>query len=161
MSAFRMHVPRMHSALQPFAVLTLVLFLAGTPALAQTYRWIDDQGLVTLSDSLPADLSSVREISVIGDVSALSSFERRTLAIVNENLRMQHPNSAASLEHADTRDVTWRGATETVRDPCLISPDPRCHEKHAADYHPYFGYAPSIMRAAASPSAAGAPSPPE
>jgi hypothetical protein len=30
----------------------------------------------------------------------------------------------------------------TVRDPCLVSPDPRCYELNAANYDPYRGYAP-------------------
>jgi hypothetical protein len=36
---------------------------------------------------------------------------------------------------------------EAVRDPCLRSADPRCHEKNRADYVPYLGYSPSAARA--------------
>lgn len=31
----------------------------------------------------------------------------------------------------------------TVRDPCLVSPDPRCYQLNAANYDPYLGYAPN------------------
>jgi hypothetical protein len=137
--------------------------------MAQIYRWVDDAGRVTLSDVLPDDPSSVREITVIGDTAGLSLQERRTLEIVNEALKEQHagsvlppapesPDATAEIsieEQPSERPIRWRGATETVQDPCLISPDPRCHEKHAADYHPYYGYAPSIMRAAGAVGATG------
>lgn len=32
--------------------------------------------------------------------------------------------------------------TGAVQDPCLVSPDPRCHEHNKAHYHPYMGYVP-------------------
>jgi hypothetical protein len=69
-------------------------------------------------------------------------------------------NSAAAQEEAQTRELARihaRGRTETVRDPCLISSDPRCYERHKDRYHPYFGYAPSVTQPTPS-SAAGATS---
>ena len=50
--------------------------------------------------------------------------------------------------HAVQRDVesappVTRGVqTEAVRDPCLRSSDPKCHERNKDRYHPYLGYAP-------------------
>jgi hypothetical protein len=41
-----------------------------------------------------------------------------------------------------------------VRDPCLLSPDPRCYELNAANYDPYLGYAP--VGATTAPAAIGA-----
>jgi hypothetical protein len=60
----------------------------------------------------------------------------------------------------------------TVRDPCLLSADPRCYELNAANYDPYLGYAPARMQvpptgfganrsvASGAFAAAGAPSEP-
>jgi hypothetical protein len=44
------------------------------------------------------------------------------------------------------RVPSHRVETEAVRDPCLRSSDPKCHERHKDRYHPYFGYAPSVMQ---------------
>ena len=49
-----------------------------------------------------------------------------------------------------------RGATEAVRDPCLRSSDPRCYERNKASYHPYYGYAPSVMQVGPAPTGATA-----
>jgi hypothetical protein len=43
-----------------------------------------------------------------------------------------------------------RGRTEAVRDPCLVSSDPKCHQRNKDLYHPYFGYAPSVMQPAST-----------
>jgi hypothetical protein len=67
-------------------------------------------------------------------------------------------NTAKQESDAVLRDLARlqaRGRTEAVRDPCLISSDPRCYERNKDRYHPYFGYAPSVMQSA-STSAAGA-----
>jgi hypothetical protein len=52
-----------------------------------------------------------------------------------------------------------RGATEAVRDPCLRSSDPRCYERNKASYHPYFGYAPSVLQGGPAPTGATAVAP--
>ena len=50
-----------------------------------------------------------------------------------------------------------RARATAARDPCLLSPDPRCFEKNARNYDPYHGYTP---HAAASPTVASAPGAP-
>lgn len=55
----------------------------------------------------------------------------------------------------DSATLRYPPATPvTVRDPCLLSADPRCYELNAANYDPYLGYAPS--RGAIVPGASGA-----
>lgn len=51
-----------------------------------------------------------------------------------------------------------RVEAEAVRDPCLRSADPRCHEKNRAAYVPYLGYSPSAARARSSEMGTGATS---
>ena len=55
----------------------------------------------------------------------------------------------------DSASLRYPAATPvTVRDPCLLSADPRCYEVNAANYDPYLGYAPA--RAAIPPAPVGA-----
>jgi len=49
--------------------------------------------------------------------------------------------------------------TGAVQDPCLVSPDPRCHEINRDRYHPYLGYLPPgapVAQAAGASSGAAA-----
>jgi hypothetical protein len=44
----------------------------------------------------------------------------------------------------DSAQLRYPPATPvTVRDPCLLSADPRCYQINAANYDPYLGYAPN------------------
>jgi hypothetical protein len=52
----------------------------------------------------------------------------------------------------DSANLRYPPATPvTVRDPCLVSPDPRCYQWNAGSYDPYLGYAPARADGAASP----------
>jgi hypothetical protein len=71
------------------------------------------------------------------------------------------PEAASSLRESGTakresesgpRASNRRVETEAVRDPCLTSPDPRCHERYRDHYHPYYGYAPSVTQTAIAPT---------
>lgn len=49
--------------------------------------------------------------------------------------------------------------TGAVQDPCLVSPDPRCHERNKDRYHPYLGYSPAggpVSQAVGASSSAAA-----
>lgn len=59
------------------------------------------------------------------------------------------PAGAPLLDNASLR---YPPATPvTVRDPCLLSPDPRCYQWNAGNYDPYLGYAPARAEGGASP----------
>jgi hypothetical protein len=59
------------------------------------------------------------------------------------------PPAAAPL--LDSATLRYPPATPvTVRDPCLLSPDPRCYQSNAANYDPYLGYAPARVEGGAS-----------
>jgi hypothetical protein len=56
----------------------------------------------------------------------------------------QAPQPAAGPPLLDTASLRYPPATPiTVRDPCLLSPDPRCYQLNAGNYDPYLGYAPA------------------
>jgi hypothetical protein len=123
---------------------------------AQQYEWVDQHGVVSRSDALPPDTGSFRELRVIEGNERMSSLERRTLEIINQEARasdpgtaLQPPGELADLaSHVPQHVVSiaeTSAATENVRDPCLLSWDPHCHEKHAQDYDPRLGYAPSLL----------------
>jgi hypothetical protein len=61
---------------------------------------------------------------------------------------MVSPVVTSPIDPAAAFAVPQSAATENVRDPCLVSWDPQCVEKHAADYHPRWGYAPTLIRSA-------------
>jgi hypothetical protein len=47
---------------------------------------------------------------------------------------------AAQRETLSAPPVTRGVQAEAVRDPCLRSADPKCHERNKDRYHPYLGY---------------------
>jgi hypothetical protein len=127
------------------AVLSLLFVASATGATAQT---------------TPEELREFQQLTVQRDLTPL---ERRTLAIVREELRRQRSTGELDIDIPpavlDTAPVELPGvemyvtpeaslaltngtATDAVQDPCLLSADPSCHEKHALDYHPYLGYIP-------------------
>jgi hypothetical protein len=57
---------------------------------------------------------------------------------------------AGSVELPGSPRASTHPRAEAVRDPCLRSADPKCHEKNRNAYVPYLGYAPSAARAARS-----------
>ena len=52
------------------------------------------------------------------------------------------PAPAAADGEPPLRVIPRSTHTDAVQDPCLVSPDPRCHERHKNRYHPYLGYSP-------------------
>ena len=88
----------------------------------------------------------------------LTPVERRTVELIREAVQaadtQQTPSNAASpaaerSEDPDPEtaiDIAASPANENARDPCLLSWDPKCYQKHAADYDPWWGYAPSVLR---------------
>ena len=68
----------------------------------------------------------------------------------------------ATLPRVESAPPVTRGVqAEAVRDPCLRSADPKCHERNKDRYHPYLGYSPSTTQpmlppAVGASSAAGA-----
>jgi hypothetical protein len=145
------------------AMLFAALLAVAPSTLGQIYKWTDENGVLVYSDKLPADLSRVTDFGVV-DGSRLSAAERRTIEILNQERHLLTPPPAQTGSTAEPiivqelrpRRVTrWRGHTETVQDPCLISSDPRCHERHKHDYDPRLGYAPSVLRGEATSAAFG------
>lgn len=160
----------------------ITVFSATAPlaltARAQTYQWVDEHGVSVYSNELPPQTTEIRDLAVVEGTGAVSLLERRTLQIINEELRARRAETRSTAEAAlpvatpggDVAAEPPNGilapnmASENTRDPCLLSWDPKCSEKHARDYHPGWGYAPSIRRSGAEsatspPSAAAVPAP--
>jgi hypothetical protein len=54
---------------------------------------------------------------------------------------------AAAPPLLDSASLRYPPATPVaVRDPCLLSPDPRCYQLNAGNYDPYLGYAPARVQ---------------
>lgn len=153
-------------------ILAVALSAAGVSAgHAQTYRWVDENGVVNFSQDLPPPDSAVQELGVVEGTATLSRFEQRALEIINEERRALAQERATAASEASqsiipgghpdalpaSGSAAIRARATAARDPCLLSPDPRCYEKNAHNYDPYLGYAPGQATASADPSAARAP----
>ena len=142
------------------------LFTAPPVAYSQMYRWVDDRGSVTYSDELPADRTGIRQLTMIDDGSRKATpSERRTREILEaEGLlapdTQQNVGSTSAPEAANTQDALaappamniprnfGSGRAEAVRDPRLLSSDPKCIERNRSAYIPGRGYAPRAAREA-------------
>ena len=128
-------------------------------AQGQTFEWRDERG-TTRSEHELAPTSMLTELRVREGTAALTALERRTLEIINEAARadrealaranptLMPPASASPTGPEAPVAAPQSAASENVKDPCLLSWDPQCVEKHAADYDPRWGYAPSRIRSA-------------
>jgi hypothetical protein len=145
--------------------LAACLVCAASAAQAAMYKWTDESGTATFSDQPPAEPDKVSNLTVV-DTQPKPQQPSYTHAPAKfgESFRPDPPraaeNSASTKAESDpvVRELARlqaRGRTEAVRDPCLISADPRCYERNKDRYHPYFGYAPSVTQPA-STSATGA-----
>lgn len=153
-------------------LLAIAVSIAGaTGAHAQTYRWVDENGVVQYSQELPPPTANIQELAVVEGTATLSPFEQRALEIINEERRalaqerataasqatqpLVHGNPGASSDPGSA--AASRARAIAARDPCLLSPDPRCAEKNAHNYDPYHGYLPAQATASAELTAARAP----
>ena len=59
-----------------------------------------------------------------------------------EPVTMLPAEAGSAQDELPLRAIPRSTHTGAVQDPCLVSPDPRCHERHKAHYHPYMGYVP-------------------
>lgn len=152
------------------------LLTAASTAYSQMYRWVDDRGATNYSDQLPADRAGIRRLTEIENGSRKATrSEQRTREILEAegllNSGMQRDASGTYAPHADgnselpltqpeasASSAFWgepAGKAEAVRDPCLRSSDPRCHERHRAAYVPGRGYSPSALRETREAAASG------
>jgi hypothetical protein len=132
-------------------------FMCAAPAVqAAMYSWTDENGTATYSNQPPMQPAKVRDLAVMETISPAPG---RAPAKFRERFTREAPRATESSASTgqDTDDslrglarIHARGRTEAVRDPCLISADPRCYERHKDRYHPYFGYAPSMTQPASS-----------
>lgn len=155
-------------------ILAVAFSVAGAGAAhAQTYRWIDENGVVNFSQELPPPDSPIQELGVVEGTAALSPFEQRALEIINEERRglgrdratatsevsqsLPQGGTVPSLSSSSSGSTALRARAMAARDPCLLSSDPRCFEKNAHNYDPYLGYAPGQAGANAELGTARAP----
>ena len=136
------------------AFLSVVAQLVTHTAQAQLSNWTDERAVLVHSDPLPSDSGRLEQLQDTGKAS-LTPLEKRTLEIINEYTQgrsSEAPSDAVpalsfpSAHDSASTPMSVDPATENARDPCLLSWDPKCYEKHAQDYHPLWGYAPSMLR---------------
>ena len=139
------------NALKSAALLAALLLTATAAHAGAMFRWIDENGVLTYSDSPPANPRAVKALTIVDELPPGAIAQKRSKehsqsfeARANEE-RARVPGSetdatqsALVREPEPVRRRVW-GATETVRDPCLRSSDPSCYEKNKDRYDPYLG----------------------
>lgn len=156
-------------------------FLFAPACHAVMYKWIDETGSVTYSNAPPANPEQARNVTTLGHISPDLGKREPALetapqpagakAASSPSVGVSAPPAAGSdppygltthdASHPEAaapattpRAGARRRRAEAVRDPCLRSPDPQCHQRNRDKYHPYLGYAPGTL----APSAVGAAS---
>jgi hypothetical protein len=158
--------------------MALAFGVASPVAESQMYRWTDEHGSVNYSDEPPSERSGIRDLTLIDiprsrpgapDVRSgpnpesekLGTTETPPIAVTSPVPRSvpipQLPVVADTI--ADTPGAPHSSAApqasspvptgpEAVRDPCLRSSDPKCHQRNRHAYVPGLGYSPSALKAA-------------
>src|SRR5688572_24873877 len=121
---------------------------------AVVYKWVEEDGKVIYSNEPPSDPEKVRELTRIDDLALVpankgatdaSPAPREPVTLVPREpvtLLPKDPASPPRETEAPPRVFPRSTHTSAVQDPCLRSPDPRCHERNKANYHPLLGYSP-------------------
>ena len=134
------------------AAIVGALIASSTPAAAEMFKWVNDDGTTTYSNQPPTDQSSVQEFTTI-DIPKMDSPK----PIVVEPIAVQ-PQPPTQAEAPAMRPSVRARLPQAVQDPCLRSSDPLCYQKHRAYYRPYVGYTPEpvAQAPAVTPPARGA-----
>ena len=172
-----------HDTPAAHALFLAALLCAAPAANAVMYKWIDETGSVTYSNAPPADPQKAHNVTTIGDISP--DLGRREQALEAErgsagakaassspvgvsatpaagsHAAYGHARDDASHREAGASAQPPRASgsrlrAEAVRDPCLRSSDPQCHQRNQGKYDPYLGYAPSTLAPPAVGSTPGA-----
>jgi hypothetical protein len=161
-------------------IIGVTLISASLASHAAMYKWVDEDGSVTYSNTPPVDRSKVKEFTKVEDISTVAADKRpKDAPAAMDRRSTDHasvPSDAAGKSNATSRsepvrreaevgrpDATPRAAsapaalqTEAVQDPCLTSADPHCYQRNRDKYHPYLGYAPSARSGGPAPVGASA-----
>jgi hypothetical protein len=158
--------------------LTAAFCVASSVAESQMYRWTDEHGSVNYSDEPPSERSGIRDLTLIegprSRALAPEATARPNAELDKLGTPDAQPNTAifpvprsvslpqlpapadsvadvpgspplSAAPHASGSPST---RPEAVRDPCLRSSDPKCHQRNRHAYVPGLGYSPSALKAA-------------
>jgi hypothetical protein len=157
--------------------------LAASAAHGVVYKWVEEDGKVIYSNEPPSDPGKVQEFTRIDDLDLVPLDKRPRDSAAAEPEKPSSPSavatpapatppprepvtllprdptaSARDIETPPPRVIPRSTHTGAVQDPCLTSPDPRCHERNKGNYHPYLGYSPNgpVPQAVGASNAAAA-----
>jgi len=145
--------------LHPAVLLTLAGALScALPAHSAMFRWVDESGSVTYSNTPPREPAKVTDIVRIEGPPPPPRHSEPAVAAPAPGIAKPEPaapRSDAPRREAEgskpddaTRAATPVSGPTAVQDPCLKSADPQCYERNKDKYHPYLGYAPGTARPA-------------
>ena len=137
--------------------LAAALAFTSLPAGAQMYKWTDEAGSVTYSNTPPSEPAKVSDVTKIDDINTvpLDSRPKAPQAAAPSEAPAAAKPEAAPRAQASSRALQ----PEAVQDPCLRSADPHCYQRNKEKYHPYMGYTPAAagaIGASSSPPGTGA-----
>lgn len=157
-------------------VITATFAAVSSVAESQMYRWTDVNGSINYSDEPPAERTGIRDLTLIEvpgsravtpdvrarpnpEVDKLGSPEaqpKTATSVLPRSVPLPPLPAAADAFTADAPAASAAprlsgGPTpgpEAVRDPCLRSSDPKCHQRNRNAYVPHRGYSPTALQAA-------------
>ena len=137
--------------LHPAVLLALVVALScALPAHAAMFKWVDESGSVTYSNTPPPEPGKVTDLVRVEEPPPPKQVEP---AVAAPAPVIAKPDAAPRAETAKREpevakpDTAPRAiGTQAVQDPCLTSPDPQCYQRNKEKYHPFLGYAPGASR---------------
>lgn len=112
---------------------------AALPVRAEMYKWINDDGSTTYSNQLPADPSTVQELTTI---ATPKEPPRVAVDPAPPRIVVEPTLPKTELEAPAARAAVRSMLPQAVQDPCLTSSDRYCHQKNKGRYRPYVGYTP-------------------
>ena len=134
----------MRSNVRPvaIAVAAAVFAVAAPSAIAQIYKWTNEDGTTTYSNEAPAEKAAAPDVTVIVPEAPRVEVQPAPVVKAVEQQAKSAEPAIKSEPETPRAPIVRPNLPLAVQDPCLRSSDRFCHQKHSAYYKPYVGYSP-------------------
>ncbi len=131
----------------PLAIV-LVAILAGAPAFAQVYKWVDERGVTNYSNQPPADPKAAKELALVEDRISVYTPDKALMQAVDALHRRSNQALAERIDslerqlEAERRARQYAAAeAQAAYDPCLGRQGNNCN----GIYGGYYPYDPAVV----------------
>jgi hypothetical protein len=121
--------------------LLATLIAASSPAGAELYRWVDENGVITYSDRRPAKSSVAKDLTVVEDRLSVYSPDPATLESMRRaRERRNSGNAPASYQRLPPEYAPITPPPVASYDPCLSGDDFNCYGYDSPVYYTAPGF---------------------